>query len=386
VGADDLSRVEALFHAALDRTPAERVKFLAEACGKDAATLAKVRALLASHQEAGSFLEKPAFLLEEERTPEEEGSSLVGRRVGPYRVQGRIATGGMGVVYRAEDPESRRCVALKVVRSELASPRMLRRFEREGRLLRRLQHPGIARIFESGVTDLGEGVQPFLAMELVTGQPVTRYADSAGLSQRGRLELLARVSDAVHYAHVRGIVHCDLKPGNILVGESGQPKILDFGIARGEESDLRTTSVTAGASDLMGTIQYMSPEQVAGSRQNLDARSDVYALGVIGFQLLSGRLPYELGGKSLEEAVRIITGVDPPPLGAIDPRLAGDIEIIIGKALMKDRRDRFASAAGLSSDIGRHLRGESASRSPQGVLHRVREILKGSRRDRARRS
>jgi len=255
---------------------------------------------------------------------------------------------------------------------------MLRRFEREGRVLGRLQHPGVARILESGVADLGEGPQPFFVMELVTGQPLTTYAESAQLTLRERLELLADVSDTVHYAHQQGIIHCDLKPANILVDSSGRAKILDFGIARAADSDLRTTSVASGAAELMGTIHYMSPEQVAGNREDLDSRSDVYALGVIGFELLAGRLPYQLEGADLNESIRIIESVNPPRLGSIDPRLIGDIERFIGKALMKDPKRRFVSAAGLSDGIRRCLRDESVEATP-GILTRVRGILRGRR-------
>jgi serine/threonine protein kinase len=375
VGADDLRRVEKLFHAALNRKPEERMEFLAKACRRDPETRAKVESLLAARQDAGSFLERPAISLGE------NALSLVGRRVGRYLILSQIATGGMGVVYLAEHEESHRNVALKGIRSELATPRMLRRFEREGRVLGRLQHPGIARILESGVADLGEGPQPFFAMELVTGQPLTTHAESVHLALRERLELLADVSDTIHYAHQKGIIHCDLKPANILVDPSGRTKILDFGIAHAADSDLRTTSVPTGAAELMGTIQYMSPEQLTGNRQDLDSRSDIYALGVIGFELLAGRLPYQLGGKDLNEAVRIIGSVNPPRLGTIDPRLIGDIERVIGKALMKDRKRRFASAAGLSDGIRRYLRAESIE-TPPGILHRVRTILRGRRGER----
>jgi serine/threonine protein kinase len=376
VSTDDFSREAELFHAALRRKPEERADFLAKACRGNPAMLEKVEALLASHRDAGSFLERLPTHLVEILDQEIGAPSLIGRRVGPYLVRSKIDEGGMGIVYLAEQEEPPRKVALKVLRSELASPKMLRRFEREGRVLGRLRHPGIARIYEAGTADMGQGAQPFFAMELVTGQPLTRYADSAGLGTRERLELLAQVSDAAHYAHQRGIIHCDLKPANILVDRSGHPKILDFGLARGSESDLRTTSVATGASELMGTIHYMSPEQVAGSRQNLDSRSDVYALGVIGFELLSGRLPFDLGGKSLNEAVRIIVSKVPAPLGSIDPRLAGDIELAIGKTLMKDRKHRFPTAAELSHSIRCYLRGESSIQGPPGIVHRIRKTLR----------
>src|SRR5262249_56933242 len=180
---------------------------------------------------------------------------------------------------------------LKVIRAGLASQALLQRFAREAEILGRLHDPGIAQVYEAGVA---EGGQPYFAMELIAGVPLDQYAQEQALDARGRLELVARVCDAVQHAHERGVIHRDLKPGNILVEETGQPKVLDFGVARATDADLQTTTARTQAGQLLGTLGYMSPEQVTGDPDALDRRSDVYTLGVILFQLLMNRPPYHL--------------------------------------------------------------------------------------------
>jgi eukaryotic-like serine/threonine-protein kinase len=379
VSSDDWRRVEELFHAALDRRREERADFLARSCRGDDVLRARIESLLSSHEEAGSFLEVPALVLGDEPVPEDPAGSLVGQRVARYLVRGEIATGGMGVVYLAEQENPRREVALKVIRSDLVSPQALRRFEREAQLLGRLQHPGIAQIFEAGAADIGQGAQPFLAMELVRGRPLVEYAETTGLGVRERLALFVQVCDAVHHAHERRITHRDLKPANILVDGSGQPKILDFGIAQGTDSDLKTTSLRTGAGQIMGTIAYMSPEQVAGDAWHLDHRSDIYSLGVLFYELLAGRLPYEVRRAAIEDAVRIITSVPPAPLGLVDGLPAGDLEAIARKALQKDRSRRYQSAADLSLDIRRYLRQEPIAMPPSGALRAIRVLATAHR-------
>ena len=192
------------------------------------------------------------------------------------------------MVYEAEQDQPRRTVALKVIKPGFTGPEQLRRFEQESQALGRLQHPGIAQIYEAGTADGGSGPQPYFAMELIRGESLLRYAEAHQLNPRQRLELMAKVGDAVHHAHQRGIIHRDLKPGNILVDDSGQPKILDFGVARVTNSDAHATRQT-DLGQLVGTLAYMSPEQVLADPLELDTRSDVYALGVILFELLAGR-------------------------------------------------------------------------------------------------
>ena len=191
-----------------------------------------------------------------------------------YRIIRLIGEGGMGAVYEAEQDQPRRTVALKVIKPGLASPELLRRFEQESQALGRLQHPGIAQIYEAGTADTGFGPQPYFAMEFIRGRSLKEYADEHQLTTRARLEMVAKVADAVHHAHQRGLIHRDLKPGNILVDETGQPKILDFGVARVTDSDAQATMQT-DVGQLVGTLAYMSPEQVLADPLELDTRSDV---------------------------------------------------------------------------------------------------------------
>jgi serine/threonine protein kinase len=206
-------------------------------------------------------------------------------RVGRNTIRGVLGEGGMGIVYEAEQDQPRRVVALKVIRAGSLSPQLLRRFEHESQVLGRLQHLGIAHVYEAGTIEDARGNPvPFFAMELIRGVPLTTYAARKKLGTRERLDLIARICDAADHAHQKGVIHRDLKPGNILVDESGQPKILDFGIARAMDSDMRLTTLHTDIGQLMGTVQYMSPEQVSGDPDELDTRSDVYALGVVTYE------------------------------------------------------------------------------------------------------
>jgi eukaryotic-like serine/threonine-protein kinase len=295
--------------------------------------------------------------------------------LGEYRILGLIGEGGMGAVYKAEQRHPRRIVALKVIRAGVATPQLLRRFEQETEALGRLRHPGIAPIFEAGTADAGYGPQPYFAMELIDGPSLTEYARARKLSTRERLELMAKVCDAVHHAHQRGIIHRDLKPGNILVDESGQPKILDFGVARVTDSDNRATRET-DMGQLIGTLAYMSPEQVLADPLELDTRSDVYALGVILYELLSGRLPYDVSRKLLHQAVQAIQEEEPTALSSVNRVYRGDVETIVAKALEKDKTRRYASAADLAADIRRHLGDEPILARPATTFYQVRKFAR----------
>ena len=198
-------------------------------------------------------------------------------KIGRYTITRLIGEGGMGSVYEAEQDQPRRTVALKVIKPGLASPELLRRFAQESQALGRLQHPGIAQIYEAGTADAGYGPQPYFAMEFIRGETLRDYAEKHQLNIRRRLEIVAKICDAVHHAHQRGLIHRDLKPGNILVDETGQPKILDFGVARVTDSDAQATMQT-DVGQLVGTLAYMSPEQVLADPLELDTRSDVLSL------------------------------------------------------------------------------------------------------------
>ena len=254
-----------------------------------------------------------------------------------------------------------------MIRPGLVSAALLRRFAQEAQILGRLHHPGIASIYEASVAADG---RPFFAMELIRGVPLDEYARRHGLDAAARLGLLARVCDAVQHAHEHGIVHRDLKPSNILVDEAGQPKVLDFGVARGLDDELRATTARTRTGQVVGTPHYMSPEQVAAD-PNLDRRSDVYTLGVILFELLVGRLPYPVDQLPLAEAVRLIRECEPARLGGLDRRLRGDVETIAGRALEKDPARRYPSAAELAADIRRHLAHEPILARPPSALYQL---------------
>ena len=256
----------------------------------------------------------------------------------------------------------------------LASPELVRRFAQESQVLGRLQHPGIAHIYEAGTATTIGGTQPYFAMELVRGEPLLAYADAHRLSVRQRLDLTAQICDAVDHAHQRGIIHRDLKPGNILVDESGQPKVLDFGVARVTDSDVQSTRHT-DVGQLVGTLAYMSPEQVLADPLEVDTRSDVYALGVVLYELLTRRLPYTTTGK-LHDVARTIQEEPPTPLGTIDHQYRGDIETIVATALEKDRTRRYGSVAALAADIRRYLRDEPIVARPPTALYQVRKFAK----------
>jgi tetratricopeptide (TPR) repeat protein/predicted Ser/Thr protein kinase len=289
--------------------------------------------------------------------------------IGPYKIHGVLGRGGMGVVYLAEQERPRRRVALKVIRPDALSAERLRRFEFEVEVLGRLQHPGIAQIHQAGTTDAGQGLQPFFAMELIDGLPLTTYADQRGLSTRQRLELFVKVCAAIHHAHQKGVIHRDLKPGNILVDAAGQPKVLDFGVARVTDAGVDTSPGT-DIGQLVGTIPYMSPEQVTGEPGEVDTRSDVYTLGVICYLLLAGRLPHDVRGKPVPQAVRIISDAEPTPLSSVSKAFRGDLDRILATALEKDKRRRYQSASELAADIERYLRDEPIAARPGGAVYR----------------
>jgi tetratricopeptide (TPR) repeat protein/predicted Ser/Thr protein kinase len=352
-------RIAQLYDLACERPAAERDAFIAEACTGDQELRREVESLLRQDVSLDGPLERVA---------EEAGKARpCPTTVGPYRILTLVGEGGMGAVYEAEQDHPRRTVALKVLKSALAGPELLRRFARESEALGRLQHPGIARIYEAGTADTGLGPQPYFAMEFIRGLSLLEYAQTRQLNTRQCLELMVKVSEAADHAHERGIVHRDLKPGNILVDESGQPKILDFGVARIADSDANATRHT-NFGDLVGTLAYMSPEQVVADPSQLDARSDVYSLGVVLYELLAGRLPYEVS-RQVHEAARAVREEDPARLSA--PR---DLEIIVRKALEKDKARRYASAAELAGDLRRYLADEPILARPPSAMYQARKF------------
>lgn len=328
-------------------------------------------------------------------------------KIGAYRIIDKLGEGGMGVVYLAEQEKPRRTVALKVIKSGLLSADVRRRFEHEFHILGRLQHPGIAQIFEAGTAETDQGEQPFFALEYIEGRPLTDYAMEKKLSVHDRLALIVRVCEAIQHAHQKGVIHRDLKPANILVvdeGEGGsgdlgthgmestrssfprshgslvsfsaQPKILDFGVARVTDSDIQVTTLQTNVGQLIGTIPYMSPEQVTGNVNELDTRSDVYALGVLCYQLLTGHLPHDVRGKHIPEAARMIQEEEPASLSSINRSYRGDIETIVLKALEKDKHRRYQSASELAADIRRFLHDEPIVARPASKFYQLRKFAR----------
>ena len=283
------------------------------------------------------------------------------KRIGPYRVLGELGRGGSAVVYLCEAAHSQRKVALKILQPARAEGKLGERFRREIQLLATLNHPGIAQIHDAGIANLGQGPQPYFTMEWIQGQRLDEFVRSRGMGSwaiEQSMELLLRVCRAVEFAHDNGIIHRDLKPANILVTEAGQPKVLDFGIARMKSRNGQRHDATTVTQVMVGTPRYMSPEQFAQGSRGVDARSDVYSLGVILYELLTGRPAYEIGSVSIVEVGQIICETSPKPVGSIDRRLRGDLETIVSKSMAKAPDDRYQSVSAFSADVRRYLSGQ----------------------------
>jgi len=327
--------------------------------------------------------------------PSESTEAGQPRMIDDYRIIRKLGAGGMGVVYEAEQQRPKRLVALKVIHGgRLVDEHQVKLFEREAQALARLKHPGIAAIYESGRTADG---QHFFAMELVRGETLKQYLDRTGAGKpitpaqlRERLVIFRKISDAVTYAHQRGVIHRDLKPANIIVQReletSGDEhehttpgvKILDFGLARITETDLAVTTICTELGMIQGTLPYMSPEQVRGNHDEIDVRSDVYSLGVILYEMIADRRPYDLSKAMLHEAVRMICETSPEPLSKSwsgTRRLDQDLETIVGKALEKQAPRRYQSVSALAEDISRFLTGQPISARPPSVTYQLRKII-----------
>ncbi len=386
-----------LFDELCDMPPDRRATVLAERTEGDPELRRTVEALLQHDSTDDRFLDadQPGQWLGAMAADVlEDDPVATPTTIGPYRIVGKIGEGGMGIIYEALQESPRRRVALKVLRPGMMNQGMLRRFQHEAHVLGQLQHPGIAQIYEAGVAQTPLGRQPYLVMERIDGQPLDLFANAHELDINQRLELMARVCDAVQHAHQKGIIHRDLKPNNLLVVERandggntprpgtshtdaiGQPKVLDFGVARATEPGLSGVTALTEAGQLIGTLAYMSPEQLGDNPGDLDVRSDVYSLGVVLYELLSGRLPHDIRNRALPDAARMILEEEPSRLRSFDRAFRGDIDTMLSKALERDRERRYQAPADLAADIRRYLAHEPLQARPVSSLYQFRKFAR----------
>jgi serine/threonine protein kinase/tetratricopeptide (TPR) repeat protein len=396
---------EEIFHQVIALSlPEERAAYLQRACAGDPALRASIEALLRANEGASHFLGRPAAALTAALDqPIQEGPGTV---IGPYKLLEQIGEGGMGVVYMAEQTQPvRRKVALKIIKPGMDTKQVIARFEAERQALAMMDHPNIARVYDAGATESG---RPYFVMELVRGIPITEYCDHHRLSIPVRLGLFMQVCQAVQHAHQKGIIHRDIKPTNVLVTSldgSPLPKVIDFGIAKATGQSLTDKTLFTGFAQLIGTPLYMSPEQAELSAVDVDTRSDIYSLGVLLYELLTGTTPFDqdtFRTAALDEVRRIIREQEPPKpstrlsgLGAklttvsenrqtdarkLNRSLRGELDWIVMKALEKDRRRRYETPSGLARDVGRYLAGDPVEAGPPSAWYRLR---KAARRNRA---
>jgi eukaryotic-like serine/threonine-protein kinase len=354
-----LSAAEEIFLALADLGAGEREALLVDRCANDPALRAEIEAMLRMLDVPDEGFLDPATVPSLDMAAV-DGPLQPGTALGDFLVLHAIGSGGMGVVYAAQQDRPRRTVAIKVLRRGFRHAEILRRFEREAELLGRLQHHGIAQVFSFHPGD--RRIPAHLVMELISGPPITEYVQAHALPVAARVQLMIAVCDAVQHAHDRGIVHRDLKPANVLVTDDGRPKVLDFGIARATGRGIRSSVQTAHG-QMIGTLAYMSPEQLRGASEDVDGRSDVYALGTMLYRVMAGRLPFDVADLPLFEAAQRILQADIRRLGTIDPELAGPIEQVAERAMSKERHQRHQSAADLAADLRACLEGHALSAS-----------------------
>ena len=421
---------ETLFQEALARSPEERAAFLERACAGRPELRAAVLALLAAHEKSGNVLDKPSEPSlapgpaqarpdgTVDRTPEPDAASSAATRTadyhpmfeagvviaGRYTLQQKIGEGGMGEVWVAKQTEPvKRRVALKLIKTGMDSKAVLQRFEQERQALAMMDHPNIAKVLDGGLTPTG---QPFFVMELVNGLPLTKFCDEARLTTRERLELFVPICQAVQHAHQKGIVHRDLKPANILVtiiDGKPIPKVIDFGVAKATGGKLTDESMSTQFGAVIGTFEYMSPEQAGFSGVDIDTRADIYSLGVILYELLTGLRPFDakrLRDAALTEVIRIIREEEPSKpstrlstdeslasmaaLRQTEPRklmalLRGELDWVVMKCLEKHRERRYETANGLARDIQRYLADEAVEARPPSAGYRLSKFLRRNR-------
>src|SRR5262245_3153648 len=402
----DAQREAALFQAAAQLTGTARASFLNEACGGDPALCQRLEALLGAHEQTEGALADPqpaAAPTMKIEFVEEIKDEAVGQKIGRYKILEKVGEGGCGMVYVAEQTEPvRRRVALKVIKLGMDTKQVVARFEAERQALAMMDHPNIAKVLDAGTTDVG---RPFFVMELVRGIRITDYCDQNNLPTQERLDLFMKVCQAIQHAHQKGIIHRDIKPSNILITlHDGVPvpKVIDFGIAKATEGRLTDATVYTQLHQFIGTPAYMSPEQAEMSGLDIDTRSDIYSLGVLLYELLTGRTPFdaqELMSQGIDAMRKTIREKDPlrpsTKLATLQSEeltttakrrasdapklihlLKGDLDWIVMKCLEKDRARRYDTANGLAMDIKRHLNNDIVLARPPTVAYRFQKSFR----------
>jgi serine/threonine protein kinase/tetratricopeptide (TPR) repeat protein len=398
-----LMTVEEIFLVAVEKPPGERAAYLDAACAGNPELRSQVDALVRSHEQAGSLLEKSLFRSAptiDHVSPAEEPGAVIG----PYKLLQQIGEGGMGAVWMAQQTEPvKRLVAVKLIKAGMDSRQVIARFEAERQALALMDHPNIARVLDAGTTDAG---RPYFVMDLVKGVPITKYCDEHHLTPRQRLELFIPVCQAVQHAHQKGIIHRDLKPSNVLVAlYDGRPvpKVIDFGVAKAAGQSLTDKTLVTGFGAILGTLEYMSPEQAEVNQLDIDTRSDIYSLGVLLYELLTGSPPFtrkDLEKAGMLEMLRVIREQEPskpstklstaeglPTLAAnrgtepakLTKLVRGELDWIVMKALEKDRNRRYESANGFAIDVQRYLADEPVQACPPSTWYRFRKFTRRNR-------
>jgi serine/threonine protein kinase/tetratricopeptide (TPR) repeat protein len=406
------SREEEIFAEAIQKaSPKERAAYLDQACGDDEQLRSAVQALLEAYENPDSlFAAAPGAVAaipgqEVAATLEESLRECVGMEIGPYKLLQQLGEGGMGTVFLAQQSKPvERVVAIKVIKPGMDSRQVIARFEAERQALAMMDHPNIAKVLDAGTTQWG---RPYFVMELVKGMPITKYCDHHRLSTRERLDLFLPVCQAIQHAHQKGIIHRDVKPSNVMVAMyDGKPvpKVIDFGVAKATGSRLTERTLYTAIGAVVGTFEYMSPEQAELNQLDVDTRTDIYSLGVLLYELLTGSTPLEhhkLREMALLELLRAIREVDPPKpstrvsesgeslpsicaMRHVEPKklgklLRGELDWIVMKALEKDRTRRYETANGFASDVKRYLEGDAVQACPPSATYRFRKFARRNR-------
>jgi serine/threonine protein kinase len=399
----DFDKLREVFLAALEQAPDQRECYLDQLCADDQDLRRKVAVMLKAHAAGEGPLDRGA-LRDQQTGAYEQAAEKPGTVIGPYKLMEPIGEGGMGTVWMAQQTEPvKRLVALKLIKPGMDSKQVLARFEAERQALALMDHPNIARVFDAGTTVIG---RPYFVMELVKGVPLTKYCDEHRLTPRERLELFVPVCQAIQHAHQKGIIHRDIKPSNVLVclyDGKPVPKVIDFGVAKATGQQLTEHTLVTGFGNIVGTLEYMSPEQAEINQLDIDTRSDVYALGVLLFELLTGTTPLErkrLQEVAILELLRLVReeeaprpstrlsstealpaiaanrGTEPKKLSGL---LRGELDWILLKALEKDRDRRYETANGLAHDIARYLNDEAVLACPPSARYRFRKFVRRHR-------